>query len=402
MAPKIFLTGATGYIGGSVFHTLYTAHPEWTYTVLLRSAPPAAFSALYPAAHVVRGDYDSLETTASAAIAAADVVVHTGNSDHAPSLRALLRVLKAASSSDGAATAKQQTEKKKQTKYLIHLSGTGLLSDFQAPPVPVGSLNPRVYSDRSLADNTDVFIPPPVSEPGSAGWKDPLHGETERIVREAWMREEEEEDEKDGDEAGVRVRTAVVRPPDIYGRGLGVGRKTSAYMPWFVKEILGGGGGGGEEGGEGVGAAFFVGEGQNRRGWVHLLDLMGLYLRLVEKAVEDGEGGGDGPTEAWGREGYYHATTQETSQFELAQAVGRILYEKGLIGEKEPKQVPLDRVDGMLKSVGVPLVGRYMFASNARSAAVRAKDVLGWEPKAPSIWDVLEQDVDDAVKSLGK
>lgn len=100
-------------------------------------------------------------------------------------------------------------------------------------------------------------------------------------------------------------------------------------------------------------------------------------------------------------QGYYHATTQETTQLELAQAVGRILYQKGLIKEKEPKQVPLERVDGMMSSFGFPLLGRYMFASNARTVAMRAKDVLGWEPKAPSIWDVLDQDVTDAVEALG-
>lgn len=87
-------TGATGYIGGSVFHTLYTAHPDWSYTVLLRTVPPS-FSNLYPAATIIRGDYDSLDAPATAAaISDADAVVHTGNSDHAPSLRALLQGLK--------------------------------------------------------------------------------------------------------------------------------------------------------------------------------------------------------------------------------------------------------------------------------------------------------------------
>ncbi|KAL0261137.1 hypothetical protein SLS55_004833 [Diplodia seriata] len=273
MAPKIFLTGATGYIGGSVFHTLYTAHPDWSYTVLLRTVPPT-FSDLYPAANIIRGDYDSLDApSTAAAISDADVVVHTGNSDHAPSLRALLRGLK----KDDGSTSK--TTMKLKTKYLIHLSGTGILSDYQSSsassPSSAGTLNPRIYSDVSLADNTDVFLPPA----DDTDWKEPLHGETERIVYEAWRREEDAKEQE---------------------------RET----------------------------------------------------------------------------GYYHATTQETSQLELAQAVGRILYEKGLVGKKEPVQVPLERVDGMMSALG-------------------AKAVLGWEPKAPSIWDILEQDVTDAVETLG-
>ncbi|KAB2571987.1 hypothetical protein DBV05_g9392, partial [Lasiodiplodia theobromae] len=281
MAPKIFLTGATGYIGGSVFHTLYTAHPDWSYTVLLRTVPPS-FSDLYPAATIVRGDYDSLDAPATAAaISDADVVVHTGNSDHAPSLRALLQGLKKSPPPQPPSTPQKPTT----TKYLIHLSGTGILSDYRtsdpsAPPP--GTLNPRTYSDVSLADNTAIFLPP---NDGSSDWIDPLHGETERIVYEAWRREEEEATKESKANGGVRVRTAIMRPPDIYGRGLGVARKTSAYVPLYVREILQGeGGGDGDGDGEGIGAAFFVGEGQNMRGWVHLEDLMGLYLKLVERA----------------------------------------------------------------------------------------------------------------------
>lgn len=188
------------------------------------------------------------------------------------------------------------------TKYLIHLSGTGILSDYRSTDPsapPPGTLNPRVYSDVSLADNTAIFLPPPPPNDGrSSDWIDPLHGETERIVYEAWRREEEEAKEAkangDGAAAAVRVRTAIMRPPDIYGRGLGVARKTSAYVPFYVREILQGD----SSDGEGIGAAFFVGEGQNRRGWVHLEDLMGLYLKLVERAVE----GGDEGAAAWGRE----------------------------------------------------------------------------------------------------
>lgn len=194
------------------------------------------------------------------------------------------------------------TPQKPITKYLIHLSGTGILSDYRSTDPsapPPGTLNPRIYSDVSLADNTTIFLPPPpppndAGRSSSSAWIDPLHGETERIVYEAWRREEEEAKKANGG-ASVRVRTAIMRPPDIYGRGLGVARKTSAYVPFYVREILQGDGGGD---GEGIGAAFFVGEGQNKRGWVHLEDLMGLYLKLVERAVE----GGDDGAAAWGRE----------------------------------------------------------------------------------------------------
>ncbi|EKG19162.1 NAD-dependent epimerase/dehydratase [Macrophomina phaseolina MS6] len=254
------------------------------------------------------------------------------------------------------------------------------MSDFRRGPC--GSANPRVYSDE-WADTLAVL------EAGD----EPLHGETERIIRETWEEEERRRGREagadgEGDVAAVEVQTAVVRPSDIYGRGIGVGRKSSFWVPWYVREVLGTG----EE--EGVGAAFFVGQGGNRRGWVHLEDVVDAYLRLVERAAE-------GCEEGWGKEGYYHITSQEYSQFEVAEAVGRILHKKGLIKEKNPKQVPLEQVDKMLAPLGFPLIARYLFASNARTVAKRTRALLGWEPKAPSLWEALEQDIDDAINAMG-
>ncbi|KAL2255415.1 hypothetical protein VTK26DRAFT_3425 [Humicola hyalothermophila] len=37
MAPKILVTGVTGYIGGDAFYALYEAHPDFHYTLLVRS-----------------------------------------------------------------------------------------------------------------------------------------------------------------------------------------------------------------------------------------------------------------------------------------------------------------------------------------------------------------------------
>lgn len=66
-------TGGTGYIGGSVLHTIVTAHPEYDVTVLLRKVP-GAFSSTYPKVKIVQGDYDSFDVLAEEA-SKADIVV---------------------------------------------------------------------------------------------------------------------------------------------------------------------------------------------------------------------------------------------------------------------------------------------------------------------------------------
>ena len=77
VSHHIFLTanrtGGTGYIGGSVLHTIVTNHPEYEVSVLLRNVPEK-FATTYPQVQIVQGDYDSVDVLAEAA-SKADVVV---------------------------------------------------------------------------------------------------------------------------------------------------------------------------------------------------------------------------------------------------------------------------------------------------------------------------------------
>lgn len=66
-------TGVTGYVGGTVFNTLVTAHPEYNITVLLRD-PKASFSEKYPHVKVLKGDFENTELLKDAA-SKADIVV---------------------------------------------------------------------------------------------------------------------------------------------------------------------------------------------------------------------------------------------------------------------------------------------------------------------------------------
>jgi hypothetical protein len=46
-----------------------------------------------------------------------------------------------------------------------------------------------------------------------------------------------------------------------------------------------------------------------------------------------------------------------------------------------------------MKSRRYPGIGRYVFAANSRSKAERVPKPLGYEPKAPSIWETIEADL---------
>lgn len=55
-------TGATGYIGGDAFHTLSEAHPEYEYSLLIRSkAHGETVKQRYPNIRIVLGQLDDYE-----------------------------------------------------------------------------------------------------------------------------------------------------------------------------------------------------------------------------------------------------------------------------------------------------------------------------------------------------
>ncbi len=139
------------------------------------------------------------------------------------------------------------------------MGGTATFSDWNDGEY-VGELNPKVWSD---VDNIDEI------------WSvrdDALHRNVDKIIQEAAAQH------------GSKLKTAIVCPPDVYGKGSGPGRIRSILLPGFYSEI------------KRVGATFYTGSGQNKRCWVHIDDLMTIYLKLVEAAANGGTGAD------WGRE----------------------------------------------------------------------------------------------------
>lgn len=337
MTPSIFLTGATGYTGGTVLNTLVTAHPEYDITVLLRK-PIASFSDAYPGVKVLLGDFDSTELLKEAA-SNAEIVIHHGNSDYAPAVKALL------------AGVIERAQASKPTFY-IHLGGTAIIADYNN----LGELGPKVWSD---VDDLDAIW----SFPGEA-----MHRETELLIQEAWTK------------YGDNLKTAVVCPPNMHGRGTGPGRVDSFFVPSFWSESMK------------LGATFYVGSGSNIYSRAHVEDVAQMFLKLVEAAVDGGQGA------EWGRQGYYFTAVEEVSQYDIAAAVGKILKEQGQLPSEVPRQVSLEELDSMLTYIPLQGTARLLFGSNSRSKPDRARKLLGYKPQRRSFLESLEEDLSSAVK----
>lgn len=126
-----------------------------------------------------------------------------------------------------------------------------------------------------------------------------LHRGVERIIQQAAV------------EHGDKLKCAIICSSGVYGQGRGLVRTHSLFMPDFFSEITK------------LGAAFYTQSGGNSRGWVHLDDLMQIYLKLIEAAAQ---GGGKA---SWGLEvrvPTFHGDCDVIEPNQLTQTKGLLLH----------------------------------------------------------------------------
>jgi nucleoside-diphosphate-sugar epimerase len=303
---------------------------------------------LFPNVNIVTGDYDSTETISSAA-EQANIVIHNGDSDHQASLNAIIEGLL----------------RRATPGYLLHLSGTGIVSDWNSAEY-LGRLNPKVWSDDDPQALDEIR-----SLPDEA-----LHRHTERILHETIT------------EKSDRIKIAIMCPPDIFGQGRGPDKTSTVFFSafWNAVQKLGG-------------RAFYHGHGTNTRSWVHMDDLMRMYLQVVETAASGNE---KVIEQYFGANGYHFAATEESSQMDVAVESGRILKGHGLIADEQPRQITLEEMDGMQLHPAYPQVARYLFASNSRTRADRGQRLWQYEKRSKGLMDCLEDELCRAVGASWK
>ncbi|KAJ7274441.1 hypothetical protein B0H12DRAFT_1277397 [Mycena haematopus] len=272
---KIFLTGATGYIGGSVLARLL-GHPlERTFeiTVLVRSSDKAAlFNRTFGQKHnltAVVGSYSDLELLEELA-ANADLVFACADSDDLPGAKAILRGMQDRHSATGV------------SPTLIHT--VGVLQDDAKGMYS----SPIIYSDLDI-DQLETLSP---EQP---------HRNVDLALVEA-------------DSQGY-VKTYIVLPSTIYGFASGplvkpgLQNYRSQQIPRLVdlglKRRQGG----------------IVGKGKNWWGNVHIDDVASLYVRIFDLLSVKSPP----PDFTHGRAGFYFAENGEHQLFQIGEAIAKVL-----------------------------------------------------------------------------
>ncbi|OQV20436.1 putative Uncharacterized protein C2A9.02 [Hypsibius exemplaris] len=171
----VFLTGATGYIGGTVAGKLVAAG----YKVLgLVRTPEGAEKLKQRGVEPVLGSLEDAAVLTEAA-QRADAVIHTADSDHRPAVETLLKALE------------------KSGKPFVHTSGSSVIAD----DVKGESVNPTVHTEDTF------FVPTPNKAPRAA---------LDRFIRESGINR--------------GIRTVIICPTMIYGKGKGI-HQDSVQIP---------------------------------------------------------------------------------------------------------------------------------------------------------------------------
>ena len=93
MAPKVFITGATGYIGGDALYEIAAKHPDYEIAALVRNSDKGAqVASQYSDLRLI---YRSLDDEAKLEDEAkkADIVLHCAHADHEIGAKALAKGL---------------------------------------------------------------------------------------------------------------------------------------------------------------------------------------------------------------------------------------------------------------------------------------------------------------------
>ncbi|EDU40631.1 NAD dependent epimerase dehydratase family protein [Pyrenophora tritici-repentis] len=336
---KLFITGATGYIGGDALYTIANKYPDLEITALVRNSDKGAkVAAQYPKTRLVYGTLDSTDLLTTEACNA-DIVLHTADCDHVASATALVAGL----SQSGRKT------------HLIHTSGTGVLSfeDFESSTY--GFKRDKVYDDWDHI--SEVTSLPDVA----------LHRNVDKIILGS------------NQASAGKIQSAIVCPPCIYGPGRGPGNQRSVQVydmtKFALKRMKG----------------FVVGNGENIWTQVHVQDLSELYLALVTAALSP-----DGGKASWNTEGYYFAENGDFCWGDVGRKIGEIAFKNKLINHDGIDNVSKEEADEMRP------FGSYLWGTNSRCRSIRANKLLGWTPKQKSIFDLLPDIVDEEAKVLGR
>ncbi|CAH0054038.1 unnamed protein product, partial [Clonostachys solani] len=355
MSLNILITGATGYIGGSVLSGLLSSDkPRFEKSqifVAVRSERHVKTLSELGVKVALIDLTDEVSVSEGVLNNEIDFIIHTASALEPGQAKNLI-----------AALGKRHNATKKDV-FFIHTSGTSAWSSaFGSTYGLVKDTDPLFEKEKAIADSF------PVRQTDVA------------VIEEA---------EKAG------VTSFIIPPPIIYGRGDGPWNQMSAMIPAAINAAIS----------RKVVEKFPT---DARTMGTHISDLTAYYLRLIEKILE----GADLPS---GKQGYYFPIAHRFSWWDVLDRIAKVLEARGLVKDGELREWPSYDVaaEGLaLPAAVIPrlYVTEYAFTpqhclsdvgcltySCSNEVIGENKNLLGWVPQ----WDerFLTQ-MDDEIKNF--
>ncbi|KAH8110822.1 NAD-binding protein [Phellopilus nigrolimitatus] len=226
---KVFIIGATGYIGGALLVALKRKYPDFNYTALVRSE--SYIEAIRSAgATVVQGSFADVDVISEQS-EQADIVINVGDCDDLELTLAILKGLKA------------RHTKGLGVGTLLHTSGTGIFIDENSAKFDP---NAKVWTD----SEEDIKLLTPSM----------LHGPADVAILKA---------------GGERyINNFTICPSIVHGTGDGPITRTALMVRNLVKLMLK------------LKHGIIIGDGKNSFGWVNIKDVIPAFLLVLERALE--------------------------------------------------------------------------------------------------------------------
>lgn len=341
---KLFITGATGYIGGEVLHN-FLNDPRFNnlqITALARTEDKAndlkqkiSNTSNSQTISTVIGNLDSSDILKQQ-YELADIVITAADIYHVSSAQVLADVAKA----------------KRSNFYIIHISGADVLDDSI-----IKDEGPATEPVSDLKDNDKINNLP--------------EGNPHRLVDKIILDIEESNP--------TYVKTVIVSPPTVFGVSNGYGHKHSVQLPLLVAAAIKND------------QAFTVYSGDYIWSHVHIKDLGNLYAILLIKLLATTTGNEDIQLRT-GKLGYYFAEVGYHNWKDVSAKLAQYLTEQRAVSKDGVAQLEPNKVDQL---TGIPGFAILWGSNSYVKAELESYLQLGWSPKYGS--DAFWKDVEDAI-----
>ncbi|KAI3552031.1 NAD dependent epimerase/dehydratase [Colletotrichum filicis] len=340
--PKILLSGATGYVGGSALHYLLK-HPSLTsiitssspITIPVRGGPDRAakltdsYGSLVKLVSIVSYD-DTLALTALAS--EHDIVINAGSGFHPPSAEAFVRGL-----------AKRKDWNGGRPVWIIHTSGASNIAD-----------KPLTGVNRPNAEYEDAFAEKVYEFEEAEDAKDPYPQRTAELVVL-----------RVGDELGVNA--VSIQSPCIFGPGSGLFNKAGLMIPIMTGYVLKNG------------CRLTLGDETGCIDYVHVSDLADLYVLCILDIIERG-----GVNVPKGKKGIMFPAVGRTLTIDIPRKCLDIAFATGNLPKKDGPREKIVRNVSLEEAAetcaGNMDVAETGYAGHRKTKGTVAREKLGWKP----------------------